>query len=145
MIQADELRTAYVALQQKSLDADPNVPHWLKWFLRWVYRRYHWAATSHDGKSYCKIDFIGIYDNASDARWAAMLPGGSYRELPLNASLPEESCQFGRYDHPMSEASQMYRRREMPFVAVARNELEKLQEATGHTDEIVEYYRTKSA
>lgn len=128
-----EFRTAYVALQQKSLDDDPLVPRWLKWVLRAIYKKYHWAATGHDGKSYCKIDFIGIFDNATDARWAAMVPGGSYRELPLNCSLPEESCQFGTYDHPMSEASQMYRKREMPFVAVPRNELEQLEDKVQET------------
>lgn len=140
-----ETRTAYVALQQKSLKDDPLVPRWVKWLLRMIYWKYNWAATDHDGKSYCKLDFIGIFDNATDARWAAMVPGGSYRELPLNTSLPEDSCQFGTYDHPLSDASPDYRNRQMPFVAVARKELEKLHEATGHTDEIVEYYRSQSA
>jgi hypothetical protein len=118
--------TAYVVVQQKPLDQDPLVPRWVKWFLRWVYFRYNWAATGHDGKSYTKLDFVGIFDSAAAARWAAMVPGGSYKELPLNTSLPEESCQFGNYDHPMSEASPEYRNREMPFVAVARADLDAL-------------------
>lgn len=126
MIETEEPRTAYVAVQQKSLDDDPHVPNWVKWLLRWVYQRYGWAAVDHNGKSYCKLEFLGIFDTASAARWAAMVPGGSYRELPLNASLPEETCQFGTYDHPMSEASPEYRHRQLPYVAVAREDLDAL-------------------
>lgn len=118
--------TAYVAVQQKSLKDDPYVPRWIKWLLRAIYYRYGWAATGHDGKSYTKLEFLGIYDNATAARWAAMVPGGSYRELPLNASLPEETCQFGIYDHPLSDASPDYRNRQMPWVAVAREDLDAL-------------------
>lgn len=145
MIDPTDFLTAYVVVQQKSLDNDPLVPNWVKWFLRWVYQRYGWAAVGRDGKSYCKLEFVGIYDNATDARWAAMIPGGSYRELPLNASLPEGTCQFGTHDFPYSSASQEYRSRKLPFMAVPTNELEKLREAKCHTDELVEYYRPKSA
>lgn len=122
----EDLLTAYVVVQQKPLDQDLLVPRWVKWLLRLIYFRYGWAATGHDGKSYTKLDFIGIYDDVVAARWAAMVPGGSYRELPLNASLPEESCQFGIYDHPLSEASPEYRNRHMPFVAIAREDLDAL-------------------
>lgn len=122
----DDYLTAYVVIQQKSLDDDPHVPRLVKWLLRRIYHRYGWAATDHNGKSYCKLEFVGIFDNASTARWAAMMPGGSYRELPLNASLPEETCQFGVYDHPLSEASPEYRHRQMPFVAVSRADLDAL-------------------
>lgn len=122
----DDFPTAYVVIQQKPLDEDRNVPYFIKWLLRRIYFWYGWAATGHDGKSYTKLDFIGIYDNATAARWAAMVPGGSYRELPLNASLPEESCQFGVYDHPLSTESPEYRHRQMPFVAVKREDLDAL-------------------
>lgn len=141
----DDQLTAYVVLQQKSLDDDPYVPSWVKWLLRKIYKRYGWAAVDKNGKSYCKVEFVGIYDNATEARWAAMIPGGSYRELPLNASLPEETCQFRIHDFPYSSASQEYRSRKLPFMAVPTNELEKLREATHNSDQIVEYYRSKSA
>lgn len=122
----DDFLTAYVVVQQKSLDNDPLVPWWIKWLLRAVYRWYGWAAVGHDGKSYCKLEFIGIYDSAPAARWAAGVAGGSYRELPLNASLPEETCQFGVHDFPLSSASPEYRNRVLPYVAVAREDLDKL-------------------
>lgn len=118
--------TAYVVVQQKSLEDDPLVPWWMKWLLRRIYQWYGWAAVGHDGKSYCKLEFIGIFDNATAARWAAMVPGGSYRELPLNTSLPEETCQFGVHDFPHAEASSEYRNRRLPYVAVARDDLDAL-------------------
>jgi hypothetical protein len=126
----DDLLTAWVVVQQKSLKDDPHVPRWAKWFLRWVYFRYGWAAVDKNGKSYCKLEFLGIYDSAPAARYAAMVPGGSYRELPLNCSLPEETCQFGVYDHPLSDASPEYRHRQMPWVTVARSQFEQLDSKT---------------
>ncbi len=124
----DEIPTAYVVVVQKSLKDDPLVPRWVKWLLRLIYFRYHWAATGHDGKSYTKLEYLGIYDSAPAARYAAMVPGGSYHELPLNCSLPEESCQFRTYDHPVSDASAEYRHRRMPFVTVSRAQLERLEQ-----------------
>jgi hypothetical protein len=128
-----ELLTAYVVVQQKSLDDDPLVPRWVKWLLRAVYQWYGWAAVDHNGKSYCKLEFVGIYDNASDARYAAMVRGGSYRELPLNCSLPEETCQFRVHDFPLSSGSPEYRRRKLPFVAVAREDIERLEDKVQQT------------
>lgn len=122
----DDQLTAYVVVQQKSLDDDPHLPRWVKWLVKWIYFRYGWAAVGHDGKSYTKLEFIGIYDSAPAARWAAGVPGGSYRELPLNTSLPEETCQFGVHDFPLSSASPEYRKRQLPFVAVAREDLDAL-------------------
>jgi hypothetical protein len=129
----DDLLTAYVVIQQKSLRDDPLVPRWIKLFLRWVYFRYGWAAVDHDGSSYCKLEFLGIYDSAPAARYAAMVPGGSYRELPLNCSLTEETCQFGVHDFPLSDASPEYRSRQLPFVAVPRVEIEALEQKVQQT------------
>lgn len=145
MIETDEIPVAYVAMQQKSLDDDPLVPWIIKWFLRWVYHRYGWAAVDKNGRSYCKLEFLGVFDTATAARWAAMVPGGSWRELPLNTSLPEETCQFGKHDFPCSSVSSEYRNRKLPFQSVPTYELERLKQATGHTDEIVEYYKSRSA
>lgn len=141
----DDLLTAYVVVQQKSLDDDPHVPRIIKWFLQWVYFRYGWAAVDHDGKSYCKMEFVGVYDTATEARWAAMVPGGSYRELPLNNSLPEETCQFKVHDFPRSPISTDYRNRKLGFTAVPTRELHRLDQATHLTDHIVEEFKTKSA
>lgn len=139
-----DLLTAYVVVQQKSLENDPHVPRLLKWFLRWVYFRYGWAAVDHNGKSYCSLQFVGIYDTATEARWAAMVPGGSYRELPLNSSLPEETCQFRVHDFPHSPISTDYRNRKLAFAAVPIRELQRLDEATHLTDHLVQECKTRS-
>lgn len=144
-MQDEDLLTAYVVLQQKSLDDDPHVPWVIKWLLRWVYFRYGWAAVGHDGKSYTKLEFIGVYDTATEARWAAMVPGGSYRELPLNSSLPQETCQFKVHDFPRSPVSADYRNRKLEFAAVPVRELQRLDQATHLTDRIVEEFKTRSA
>jgi hypothetical protein len=124
----DEPLTAYLVTQKKSLEDDPLVPRWVKALLRWVYFRYGWAATDHNGKSYCKTEYRGIYDTAEGARMAAMVPGGGYHELPLNCALPEETCQFGVHDFPLSSASPEYRSQKPPFVAIAREDLELLEQ-----------------
>lgn len=129
----DDLRTAYVAFQTKSLDDDPHVPRLIKWLLRRIYHHYAWTAMAHDGKSYCKWEFLGIYDTATEARWAAMVPGGSWMELPLNVSLPEESCQFRKHDFPLSSVSNEYRNRKLPFVTLHRADLEALDDKVAET------------
>jgi len=129
----DEIKSAYIVFQTKSLDDDPHVPRLVKWLLRRIYHRYGWTAMDHDGKSYCKWEFIGIYDTATGARWAAMVPGGSWMELPLNESLPEETSQFRNHDFPRSSVSSEYRNRQLPFVTVARKDFEALDEKTLQT------------
>lgn len=129
----DDLRTAYVAFQTKSLDDDPHVPRLVKWLLRRIYHRYAWTAMGHDGKSYTKWEFLGVFDTATNARWAAMVPGGSWMELPLNQSLPEESSQFGAHDFPHSSASHEYRNRRHPFVTLPRAAFEALDDKVAQT------------
>jgi hypothetical protein len=129
----NEVKTAYVAFQTKSLDDDPDIPNWVKWILRRIYHRYGWTAMDHDGKSYCKWSFLGIYDTATLARWAAMVPGGSWIELPLNQSLPEETCQFGAHDFPRSSVSHEYRNRALPLIAVPRTAIEQLEQKVQQT------------
>lgn len=133
MYSDEHFKTAYVAFQTKSLDNDPHVPWLVKWLLRRIYHRYGWTAMDHDGKSYCKWSFLGIFDTSTEARWAAMVPGGSWLELPLNQSLPEETCQFGSHDFPASSASSEYRRRQLPFIAMARDDLNRLEEKVQQT------------
>jgi hypothetical protein len=134
----DDLKVAYIAFQTKSLDDDPNVPRLIKWLLRRIYHRYGWTAMDHNGRSYCKWDFLGIFDTATGARWAAMVPGGSWMELPLNQSLPEATCQFGRHDFPRSSVSHEYRNRKLPFVAVPRAQLEALEDKVNQTAQCAE-------
>lgn len=116
----------YVATQQKTLDEHPTMPWVIKWLLRAVYDYYGFAATDHNGKVYCAVEHRGVFDSESDARWAANCKGGAYKEIPYNTALPEETCQFGVHDFPQSEASASYRKRRLPFVAIARTEFENI-------------------
>lgn len=122
----DVPQSIFIAVQQKSLDDDPHVPWWVKWLLRRIYQWYSWAAVDKDGRSYCKLEFRGAFTTEAAARWAAGCLGGSYRELPLDAPLPEETCQFGVHDFPLSSASPEYRNRRLPYVAISREDLERL-------------------
>ena len=129
----ETLKTAYVALQTKSLDDDPHVPRLIKWLLRRIYHHYGWTAMDHDGKSYCKWEFLGIFDTATGARWAAMVPGGNWMELPLNEALPEETSQFRAHDFPHSSVSQEYRNRKLPFVTLPRTDFDALDAKVAQT------------
>lgn len=141
----DGLRTAYVAFQTKSLDDDPHVPRLVKWLLRRIYHRYAWTAMGHDGKCYTKWEFLGVFDTATGARWAAMIPGGSWMELPLNEALPEETSQFRAHDYPHSSVSHEYRNRKLAFTSVPTSELQRLDQARHMTDKIVQEFKAKSA
>lgn len=128
----DELPVKYIAIQQIGMDEHrPVLPWWLKKLLLWAYQRYGWAAIEG-------LQFRGAYDQQSDARWAANCKGGSYRAIPYNAALPEETCQFGVYDHPQSENSSEYRNRHLPFIAVSRERMAQLEE------KVEEVYRSAS-
>lgn len=88
-----------------------------RWLARWVYERIQWAPDYG-------IEYQGVYTDESEARHVASGPGMFVIEMPLNASLPLETCQYGSHDFPMSEASSRYRNRKFPFVAVPRKELD---------------------
>lgn len=107
--------SVFLVARRPPLSVHPVV--W-RWLARFVYKRINWAPDYG-------IEYQGIYTDAAEARYAASELGGFVIELPLNASLPLETCQFGAHDFPLSEASSQYRNRRFPFVAVPRNELDE--------------------
>jgi hypothetical protein len=115
-----------------------NYPIWWRELARFVYRRIGWTADYG-------IEYMGIFTEEGAARHAAGCDGGFFMELPLNASLPEETGQFGKHDFPFSEASQEYRNRKLPYLQIPRSELERLQEKIRDTDPIVERFKAKTA
>lgn len=108
----DSVRSMYLVGKRPPLSEHPRL--W-RWLARFVYEQIGWAPDYG-------IEYIGIFDNESEARFAAGGPGLFYMELPLNASLPEGACQYGIHDFPHSEASHKYRKRQLPFIAVRRSE-----------------------
>jgi hypothetical protein len=144
-----QVRDLFLVTQRKPLEEVEPV-----WLLRWLLRRYFswrgFACRAHcgecDGKCYASIEYRGAFDNEAGARWAANCKGGAYKPISLNAALPEETVSYGAGDVPQSEESPWYRRGVMlPFTAVPTQELQKLQEAKNHTDDLVQSYRVKSA
>jgi hypothetical protein len=108
-----------------------------RWLARFVYQRIQWAPDFG-------IEYQGVYTDASEARHVASGPGMFVIEMPLNSSLPLETCQYGSHDFPLSEASSTYRNRKFPFVAVPRSQIERLQEKLRATDPLVEGMRAKA-
>lgn len=143
-----EVRDMWLVTQRKPLE-EVEPWRWLRWVLRKYFQWRGFACRSHcncDGGCYASIEYRGVFDDEGAARWAANCAGGAYKPIPLNAALSEKTVSYKAGDVPQSEASPWYRRGVMlPFVEVERKELERLQQAKTHTDEIVEYYRSKSA
>lgn len=108
-----------------------------RWLARWLYGRIHWTPDYG-------IEYQGVYSDEAEARWAAGAPGMFVMEVPFNACLPEETCQYGKHDFPLSDASASYRNRKLPFVAVPRGQIEKLQDAIRASDPIIEGFRAKA-
>ena len=131
--------------QRKPLeDVVPN--RFIRWLLRRIYEHYGFAARDTDGKTYFNIEYRGVFTDPALARYLASCPGGAVRTVPLDAPLPEETVQYGKEDVPLSEASPDYRRGMiLPFVAVPREEVERLHESILRTNALVEEYRAKSA
>lgn len=91
-----------------------------RWLARWLYGRIHWTPDYG-------IEYQGVFTDESEARYEASMVGGFVMEIPFNASLPEETCQYGKHDFPLSEASSEYRNRKLSFVAVSREKMAELE------------------
>lgn len=126
--------SVYLVASRPPLSDHPFV--W-RWLARWVYKKIQWAPDYG-------IEYQGVYTDEAEARWAASGQGMFLIELPLNASLPAETCQYGVHDFPLSEASHEYRNRKHQFVAVPCGQLERLQEKIRATDPIVGEMRAKA-
>ena len=120
------VKDVYLVTQRKPLEA--VVPHrWVRWLLRMVFKYYGFACRDSDGKSYASIEYRGVFDNESEARYVASCEGGSVKPIPFNAALPEETVTYKAGDVPLSEASHWYRRGVLlPFVAVERSDVPNL-------------------
>lgn len=110
-----QVRTVWLAARRPPLSAHP-----LFWrtLARWVYKHIHWTPDYG-------IEYLGVFTEEGAARHAASCDGGFVMEVPWNDSLPEETCQFGKHDFPLSEASAEYRNRRLSFVAVHRDRLDE--------------------
>lgn len=126
-IVATDIPGKWLVQEQKGLDSYP-MPRLLKWLLRRVYDFYGFAATAHNGKQYCNVQEVGVYDDEADARWEmTQRPKGclpSIKWVPHNCPNPAETTKVGLYDSLHPEAGLVYRNRRLPFTAVPTRELE---------------------
>lgn len=106
----------YLVVKRRPLSEQPAL--W-RWLARLVYWRIGWASDYG-------VEYQGVYTDEGEARHAASGAGMSYTALPLDQSLPEETCQFRTHDFPVSDASAKYRRRALPFVAIPVKDLQSL-------------------
>lgn len=140
---AAEIVNHWLVFQEKPLkDVVPN--RLVRYFLRWVYWRYGFAAKScrcKHGVTYFNFEPRGTFPNEADARWLANCDGGGLKQIPFNAALGEETGQYSACDFPQSEASAEYRHRRLPFSFVPTVELERLAEIKQRTDSLIEEYR----
>lgn len=105
-----------------------NQPRFYRWLARWLYCRMHWCPDFG-------IEYQGVFTSEAEARYAASAPGMFYMELPLDAELPAEPCQFGKHDFPHSESSAFYRNRKCRFIAIPTRYVDRLTEVIGRTEE----------
>lgn len=109
------LDSMYLVVQRRPIQALPAL---IRWIMRAVYFYCEWAASGKGEQGYFSIEYQGIYTSKEEAYHAARADGYSVTELPLNATLPKETCQFRCHDFPTSEASRAYRFRQMEIVAM---------------------------
>lgn len=134
---ASDIPGKWLVQEQRGLDSYP-MPRFLKLFLRWVYDRYGFAATMYDGKQYCNVQEVGIYDEEADARWEmTQRPGNmvpSIKWVPYNCPNPTETARVGLYDSSRPEVGVVYRNRRLPYTAVPTQQLERLREVLERTE-----------
>lgn len=104
-----------------------DLPWWVQYLLRWVYTRYGFACSdSENAGSYSSIEYQGVYADPAAAWFAAQGKGYSLTELPLNALLPDETCQFKRHDFPHTATRKIYQTRKLSTIAIPREQIERL-------------------
>jgi len=140
--QMAEVRNLWLVTQRKSLESIEPWP-WLRWLLRQYFAWRGFACRSHcgkcDGRCYASIEYRGVFDSESEARWAASCEGGEYKPIPFNAALPEQTVRYLAGDAPLSEASAWYRRgAALPFETITRADLKRLERKIEETVECAE-------
>ena len=83
-----------------------------RWLARLVYCAIGWSSDYG-------VEYQGVFTEEAAARHAASADGWSLTKIPLNDVLPTETCQYGVHDFPTSEASQLYRKRQLGFQVIA--------------------------
>lgn len=120
------LDSIFLVVRRKPISA-------LKWYqralIRFAYFRTGWASDY-------SVEYEGVYTDKSEAEQVAMKDGWSFTEIPLNASLPEETCVFRCHDFPKSEARARYQNRKLSVVATPLSNIVALQESIANLKKV---------
>lgn len=121
--------TVYLVYKTRPL-RESKVPWYLQKLLQFVFDTWGYWYLSPDAPkdSYCSLEFIGVFTDEGEASWAAKAPGYHICPVTLNASLPDETCQWKPQDMPGEpwETRQRYQNPKLDLVAVPRQELAML-------------------
>jgi hypothetical protein len=137
-----DVKELHLVLQRKPLRSFP-LKRWERFVLelgyryfRWIYDRYGWAAAGRSPLGeWCNLETKGVYTDEAEAWHEANCEGGVVKRVPLNASLPSETCQYGAELWPAleGEVRRRYAHRQIPTVAIPISELARLGEAVEAT------------
>jgi hypothetical protein len=103
-----------------------HLPRWAQWMVRFIYFRYGWAALAKKDGVYYSVELRGVTPSQAEARYFASEPNGFCMRAPWRTFLSTELGQYATQDHPLSRVSPDYRNRKLPYVAISREDLERL-------------------
>jgi len=95
-----EVRYEWAVFQRRPLT---SLPRWKQWLARRVYKLLDWqTADGEEKQAICTSEAV------AKAICAAGGPNWFYHRLPVNVSLPAETCKLDGVRFPYSEAAQFY-------------------------------------
>lgn len=121
MAQATEIETldsAWYVGRRRPLS---QLPRWKRWLVRAVYFMVGWSTG--DG-----IEAQAICTTKERAEQMAEQDGWFYHELPINISLPAETCKFRAHVFPLSDAREKYEAMRLPVAAVSHATIKKAEQ-----------------
>jgi hypothetical protein len=128
MVAAEKQLQAVDVCLMTNVQPITRLPKWAQWVVQFIYFTYGWAATAKDEKGmYYSVEYRGVTPDESEARYFSSEPNCSYMKLPWRSCLPIETGQYGTHDFPLAEASHRYRKRQLPFIQVRRQDFELLE------------------
>lgn len=98
-----------------------DLAFWKRWLVRAVYFTVGWCTG--DG-----IEAQAICTSKELAEEMAKPDGWFYHELPINVSLPDQTCKFRAHVFPSSEARGKYEAMQLPIGAVKTAKIREVEQ-----------------
>jgi hypothetical protein len=126
----DGAESAYYVGKRPCID---DLPFWGRTFVLLILLPLQRFAYRHWGHS--DVESQAIVTSRTRAEHMVRDRSWFIQELPVNACLPEETCQYGVHDFPKAKSG-MYRERHLPLVSVPREEIADMGKLTEEVREI---------